>query len=143
MLRYVSWSGCLLFVLVLYARPAAAQQQAAPAGAAAAHPRYGTKPPLAAGDWNVFSGIDLTRDQQEHIRTLSAARRQQLFLLFEKGRHPDNRAAVADSIALVQRARLAEVRAMLTPAQQARFDLNVASIVARAQQVRASATSNR
>lgn len=142
MLRFARWVGCFLFVLAVCSQSAVAQA-VAPTGSAAIHPRYGTRPPIAAGDWNVLSGIELTRAQEQRIGELSVARRQQLFLLFERGRHPANRSAMADSIALVQRARLADVRTVLSPAQQARFDLNVASILARTRQVQASATSNR
>lgn len=142
MSRFARWLGCLLFVVAVCSQSAVAQR-VAPTGSAATHPRYGTRPPVAAGDWNLFSGIELTRAQEQRIGELSDARRQQLFLLFERGRHPANRSAMADSIALVQRARLAEMRTALNPAQQARFDLNVASIRARARQLQASATSNR
>lgn len=140
--RCARWCGCLLAALAVYSLPAGAQGATSTASAAA-HPRYGTRPPVAAGDWNLFSGIELTPAQEQRIRAVGTLRRQQLFLLFEKGRHPDNRTAMADSIELVQRAQLAEQRAVLTSAQQARFDLNVAAILARARQVRASASSNR
>lgn len=140
--RSASWLGCLLVALAVCSLPAGAQG-AAPVGSAAVHPRYGTKPPVAAGDWNLFSGIELTHEQEVRIATAYRGRLQQLFLLSEKSRHPDNRAAMTDSIALVQRAQLAEMRAALTPSQQARFDLNVAGILARARQRRASATSSR
>lgn len=140
--RSARWFSCLLVVLAVYSQSAVAQG-IAPAGSAATHPRYGTRPPVAAGDWNLVSGIELTREQEVRIAAAYRARRQQLFLLFEKGRHPVNRSAMTDSIALVQRAQLAEMRTVLTPAQQARFDLNAVSILARARQVRASAASNR
>lgn len=140
--RFVGWFGCLLFVLAVYSQSAGAQG-VAPTGSAATHPRYGTKPPVAAGNWTLFSGIELTSEQEARIRAAHRVRQQQLFLLFEKGRHPDSRSAMADSIALVQRTQLAEMRTALTPAQQARFDLNLTAILARARQIKASATSNR
>lgn len=142
MARNTLWLRCALVALGLYSLPVAAQQTA-PSGAQTPHPRYGARPRVAAGDWNLLSGIDLTREQEVRIAAAYRARLQQLFLLSEKSRHPDNRAAMTDSIALVQRAQVAEMRAALTPAQQARFDLNVAGILARARQRRASAVSSR
>lgn len=139
--RSASWLGCLFVALTIYSFPAGAQGTT-PTGTAAAHPRHGTKLPVAAGDWNLFSGIELTEDQQQRIRAVFEARRQQLFLLFEKGRHPANRSAMANSIALVQRTQLADMRSVLTPVQQARFDLNLAAILARTRQVRATSGNN-
>lgn len=50
---------------------------------------------------------------------------------------------MADSIARFQRVQLNEMRAVLNPAQQLKFDSNVAVFLARARQVGAQATPNR
>lgn len=134
------WFGCFLFGLSAFSLPAFAQGAASTGNP---HPRYGTRPPVAAGDWNLFAGIELTREQVTRVSTVFHSRQQQLYLLFEKGRHPSRRSVMADSIAQLQRVQLSDMRAVLSPAQQPRFDANVAAILARARQVRASANTNR
>ncbi len=142
MAQQARWFSCSLVALVFHAFPVAAQQ-AAPPGGQSSHPRYGARPPVAAGDWNLFSGIDLTREQETRIRAAFRSRQQQLYLLFEKGRHPDRRSIMAVSIAQLQLAQLNDMRAVLSPVQQLKFDVNVAAILARARQVGASSNSNR
>lgn len=138
--RCASWFGCFFFALSAYSLPAFAQ---GPASTGNPHPRYGTRPPVAAGDWNVFSGIEVTPDQAARISAAFRAHQPQLYLLFERGRHPSRRVVMADSIAQLQRVQLADMRAVLNPAQQLKFDANVTAILARARQLRASASTNR
>ncbi len=136
------WFSCSLVALAFCSLPVSAQQPVPPGGPPP-HPRYGARPPLAAGDWNLLSGIELTPDQATRVSAAFRARQQQLFLLFEKGRHPSQRSVMADSIAQLQRAQLNDMRAVLSSAQQLRFDANATALLARARQVKAAANTNR
>ena len=121
---------------------AAGAQQASPLGIPE-HPRLSAQRLVAQGDWNLFAGITLSREQVARVRVAYEAHQERLAILFDRARNPASAAGVMDSIASLQREQIAAMRSALSPELQAIFDRNVAAVAARAAQRRAETDPNR
>lgn len=130
--------GTLLGAAALTAQPSAAQPPVASAGA-----QVGTQRGARGAGHAALRGITLSDAQRAQLRTVMARYRTQHQALREQVRaqrvagqatRPDSaaRTALRARVRDLRRRQLADVRAVLTPDQQATFDRNVGELRTRA-----------
>lgn len=111
----------LAMALVLVAVPAAAQGGAGGMGGGQGRGQMGQRQ-----NEMLFKGITLTEAQQATIDSLQSANREAMMAMMRSGgmQDPANREKAAE----MRRKNMTDIRAVLTPEQQAVFDKNVAEM---------------